>query len=144
MGDCRGHHRDAGLDVSIYLSKSDSYEDNKVIRQQLYIYLSVKIQLHMPMSGSKAHEVTLHRMTVFTQSLKSPHMNVHSSDVDNVSFITVTLRCQSVLFTGIYAECETQTKWISCKHNMDTMDILLLSIGKKCIDYWCHSSLIQL
>lgn len=57
-------------------------------------------------------------------------MNVHSSDVDNVSFITVTLRCQPVLFTGIYAECETQTKWISRKHNMDTMDILLLSIGK--------------
>lgn len=97
MGDCRGHHRDAGLDVSFYLSKSDSYEDNKATRQQLYIYLSVKLQLHMPMSDSKAHEVTLHRiMTVFTEmlSLKSPHMNVHSSDVDNVSFITVTLRCQ--------------------------------------------------
>lgn len=46
-------------------------------------------------------------------------MNVHSSDVDNVSFITVTLRCQSVLFTGIYA-----AMW-----NLDQMDFMQMQYG---------------
>lgn len=52
-------------------------------------------------------------------NLKSLHMNVHSSDVDNVSFITVTLRCQSVLFTGIYA-----AMW-----NSDQMDFMQVQYG---------------
>lgn len=68
--------------------------------------------------GIQSHTAQ-HDSIKMMMNLKSLHMNVHSSDVDNVSFITVTLRCQSVLFTGIYA-----AMW-----NSDQMDFMQVQHG---------------
>lgn len=44
-------------------------------------------------------------------------MNVHSSDVDNVSIITVTMWCQFGVFTGICKKCGSiQISWTQYGH----------------------------